>query len=244
MLCSFTFTTFIKQYVFNSKAICSPCETQRLPLKDGKHELTPDQRVIAGAGAGITALIATYPLDFLRAYLTVQKENLSIMQVSRIVYQKKGVLGFFKGLWPSILGVVPYTGIDFAMCKLKKTHCTLTNYCIDDLMKRVVPHREDGTISPFWTVVNGGVAGAVAQTAAYPLDVVRRRMQVQVFAEDQALAYKGTWDAVKKIYEQQGMIGYFRGWWPNFVKVVPALAISFLTYETLKDAMHIQVSKK
>lgn len=39
----------------------------------GSPELTPVLRLMAGAGAGIVAMSATYPLDMVRGRLTVQE---------------------------------------------------------------------------------------------------------------------------------------------------------------------------
>lgn len=39
----------------------------------GRKELTPVETLVAGGGAGITALVITYPLEFVRCRLTVQK---------------------------------------------------------------------------------------------------------------------------------------------------------------------------
>jgi hypothetical protein len=41
-------------------------------------------------------------------------------------------------------------------------------------------------------------------------------------------------DAFKKIYAAEGIVGFYRGLIPNYVKVVPAIAVSFYIYEELK----------
>jgi solute carrier family 25 phosphate transporter 23/24/25/41 len=57
----------------------------------GKDDLTPWLRVVAGGMAGITALVATYPLEFIRARLTVQTsmEEFSVKLIGFIVHQMK-----------------------------------------------------------------------------------------------------------------------------------------------------------
>ena len=67
----------------------------------------------------------------------------------------------------------------------------------------------------------GAVAGAIGQTLTYPLDVVRRRMQIagmpdaQFGGEDFA---RGTMRALGRIWRREGARGMFRGISLNYVK--------------------------
>ena len=84
-----------------------------------KCELGAAQRLIAGAGAGIGACVITYPLDFVRARLTLQSGPNAlyggILDAFRQVYRQEGIRGFYHGLWPSVVGIAPYLGLDFAV---------------------------------------------------------------------------------------------------------------------------------
>jgi solute carrier family 25 phosphate transporter 23/24/25/41 len=54
--------------------------------------------------------------------------------------------------------------------------------------------------------------------------------------------YNGMTDAFRKIYASEGWKGFYRGLLPNYLKVVPAISISFLVFEQLRAAMNIQRS--
>jgi hypothetical protein len=62
---------------------------------------------------------------------------------------------------PSLYGLFPYAGLKF--------------YCYEE-MKRHVPQEHKKNIMV--KLVCGSVAGLLGQTFTYPLDVVRRQMQV------------------------------------------------------------------
>lgn len=200
----------------------------------GQTDLTPLQRLIPGGLAGITALVATYPLELVRARLTVQKERYykgmwdCLVKVAR----EEGPLQLFRGLWPSIVGVVPYVGIDFAAY---------------ETFKQYTPKREDGTVGAVATLTNGALAGTLAQTVSYPLDLVRRKLQVQGLSAEvmgQHDYYKGMTDAFVKIWRREGFPGFWRGLVPNYLKVVPAISVSFYVYEEMKILLGIAPTAK
>lgn len=45
---------------------------------------------------------------------------------------------------------------------------------------------------------------------------------------------------VKKILEKEGFFGLYRGILPNFMKVIPAVSISYVVYEYSRSALGIQ----
>ena len=79
----------------------------------------------------------------------------------------------------------------------------------------------------------GAMSGLWAQTICYPLDTVRRRMQLK------GKTYNSTLDAFKTIIRDEGAKGLYRGMVPNALKIVPNNAIRFMTYNALKDALDI-----
>jgi len=96
----------------------------------------------------------------------------------------------------------------------------------------------------------GAGAGLVAQTLTYPLDVVRRRMQVQSLklppAKQQAALQakhqtilRSTWHGLITITQQQGTKALFAGLSINYMKVIPSTAIGFTLYDTLKSYLDL-----
>ena len=79
------------------------------------HQLHPLQRLWAGGLAGSTACAITYPLDLVRARLTLQSASNAkykgIVHGLQCVVREEGFLALYRGLWPSLAGIFPYIGI-------------------------------------------------------------------------------------------------------------------------------------
>lgn len=92
-------------------------------------------------------------------------------------------------------------------------------------------------------LVCGGLAGALAQTISYPLDVARRRMQLGQFGAGASGA--GMTSVLVTTYQEAGVLrGLYRGLTINYLRAVPMCAVSFAVYETMKQGMGLQTGLK
>ncbi|KAK3434949.1 hypothetical protein EUGRSUZ_D02348 [Eucalyptus grandis] len=211
-------------------------------------QLTPPLRLGAGACAGIIAMSATYPMDLVRGRLTVQTENSpyqyrGMFHALSSVLREEGPRALYKGWLPSVIGVIPYVGLNFAVYE------SLKEWLIKN---RPFGLMEDSELSVTTRLACGAVAGTVGQTVAYPLDVIRRRMQMvgwnnasSIVTGDgrakAALEYNGMVDAFRKTVKYEGFGALYKGLVPNSVKVVPSIAIAFVTYEMVKDILGVEI---
>lgn len=46
----------------------------------------------------------------------------------------------------------------------------------------------------------------------------------------------------QKIYREEGLRGYYRGLAPNFLKVAPAVSISYVVYENVRKQLGVKMS--
>lgn len=155
------------------------------------------------------------------------------------VAPKTGLINFYRGFSPTILGMLPYAGISF-----------LTHDTMGDLLRRptiaqytTLPQPKnapEGKAAPLqsWAeLLAGGVAGLVSQTSSYPLEVIRRRMQVAgAVGDGHRLRIAET---ARLIIKERGLPGFFVGLTIGYVKVVPLAAVSFYVYERLKTLFGI-----
>lgn len=195
--------------------------------RDG--ELSNVRRLVAGALAGITAVAATYPLDVLRTRFAVQDPKnptyTGIIQAFKRIISEEGFGALYTGFATTIIGAIPYEGGQFMM------HDYL-NKLWDDKMRRPMNTPE--------RLLIGCLAGAFAQTISYPIDTVRKAMQVAPSG-----TYSGMWDCGFKILRSEGVSGLFKGISMNLLKVVPFSALSFYCYEQAKEVLNkvIQLQK-
>ena len=70
---------------------------------------------IAGASAGVTATLATYPLDYTRTAFASNKnrQSQSLAFFVKETFVKKGPMGFYAGVAPAVASIVPLMGLNF-----------------------------------------------------------------------------------------------------------------------------------
>lgn len=52
-------------------------------------------------------------------------------------------------------------------------------------------------------------------------------------------AYKGMRDVFRKTFEHEGFRGFYKGIFPNLLKVVPSASITYILYETMKKGLEL-----
>ncbi|RKP18133.1 mitochondrial carrier [Rozella allomycis CSF55] len=161
------------------------------------------RRILAGSMAGACAVSITYPLDTLRARMASQVKAHEILPLHSLIRKmatenRYPWSSFYKGFLPSLYGILPYAGVSFF------TYETFKN-----LLKG------PGNDFPVHKrLFCGMIAGSVAQTASYPLDVVRRRLQMQGITSHLP-NYIGTFHAIRTIIQTEGIRGLYVGWSSN-----------------------------
>lgn len=193
-----------------------------LLLPEGQDTLSPWRKVVGGAMAGVVSVVATYPLDAARARLTVQggladTQYTGVVSAIRSMIQTGGLRGVYRGVLPTIWGIAPYVGLNFA---------------VFETLRMSAPRDEQGNPDALILLACGGVAGACGQTAAYPMDVLRRRFQLSSLRGQPE--YTNTVGGLRAIVKAEGFRGLYKGVVPNLIKVVPSIAIMFTTNELLQ----------
>ncbi|XWS27213.1 hypothetical protein CRYUN_Cryun26dG0095600 [Craigia yunnanensis] len=203
----FAFDTVNKQLTPN------PGEEPKFPIPSS---------LIAGACAGVSSTLCTYPLELVKTRLTIEKNMYDgILDAFLKILQKEGPAELYRGLAPSLIGVIPYAATNyFAYDTLRKAY------------REVFKEEKIGNIE---TLLIGSLAGAISSTATFPLEVARKHMQVGALNGRQV--YKNVLHALSSILKQEGIQGLYKGLGPSCMKLVPAAGISFMCYEACKSIL-------
>lgn len=229
-------------------------------------ELSVLERAMAGAMAGVTSVVATYPLDLVRARLAVQGAVVSdskaksgaayrgIAHALRSIVSHEGLQGLFRGAPATLIGIIPYSATSFGVFSSVKA--SIRQRC----------GREPTTVE---RLLAGALAGLLGQTVGYPLDVIRRRQQTAYFlrlnqepplggdkpplatgkathSRPQLLSAgahdprQGTWSTARSIVQAEGCSALWKGVTLNWIKGPIAVAVSFSTFDLLKQLFGVQ----
>ncbi|XP_065598805.1 mitochondrial adenyl nucleotide antiporter SLC25A24 isoform X2 [Cyrtonyx montezumae] len=186
-----------------------------------------------GNGVNVVKIAPETAIKFW-AYEQVLKTRLAVgktgqysgmFDCAKKILKREGVKAFYKGYIPNILGIIPYAGIDLAVYELLKTTW--------------LEHYASSSANPgvFVLLGCGTVSSTCGQLASYPLALVRTRMQAQASVEGAPqLNMVGLF---QRIIATEGLQGLYRGIAPNFMKVLPAVSISYVVYEKMKQNLGI-----
>ncbi|OJD11131.1 mitochondrial thiamine pyrophosphate carrier 1, partial [Emergomyces pasteurianus Ep9510] len=187
-----------------------------------QHLPPPAESFISGALAGGVATASTYPLDLLRTRFAAQgndKIYSSLLTSVRDIAHTEGPRGFFRGANAAIAQIIPYMGLFFAT--YESVRAPIANWEL-----------------PFGTgdASAGVVASVIAKTGVFPLDLVRKRLQVQGptrgrYIHSNIPIYEGVWRTMRAIVATQGSRGLYRGLTVSLIKAAPASAVTMWTYE-------------
>ena len=80
----------------------------------------------------------------------------------------------------------------------------------------------------------GSFSGSVGASIVYPLNLIRTRLQASGTPAHPTV-YKSFWDAAYQTYAKEGFLGFYRGLGPTLAKVVPAVSISYVVYDHVRN---------
>lgn len=173
------------------------------------------RHLCAGGVAGAVSRTCTAPLDRIKVFLQVQQTKASISDSFKYMHREGGITSFWRGNGINVLKIAPESALKFAAY---------------EQIKQMIRKNENQPMTIYERFSAGACAGGISQTAIYPLEVLKTRMALRVTGQ-----YKSIADAALKIYANEGIKSFYRGYIPNMLGIIPYAGIDLAVYETLKN---------
>jgi solute carrier family 25 phosphate transporter 23/24/25/41 len=222
-------------------------QTKRAIRGETPREMRVHERFVAGSFAGAFSQSVIYPMEVLKTRLALRRtgEFRGMTDAAVKIYQREGIRSFYRGYVPNLLGIIPYAGIE------------LTVY--ETLKSKFMRSSANGEPSVQVALICATTSSTCGQLCAYPLALIRTKLQAQAVhinipstassasanaaAAATASAYPATMSGVTRhILAHEGWTGLYRGILPNFMKVIPAVSISFVVYEKARAALGVTMT--
>lgn len=193
---------------------------------DNSCQLTFGANMIAASGAGAATAIATNPLWVVKTRLQTQGMRHGVVPYNGIfsalrrIAHEEGIRGLYSGLLPSLAGL-SHVAIQFPLYEKMKSYYAKKDNTTPDKLR------------PGRLVIASSISKVVASIMTYPHEVVRSRLQEQGQARNSEVRYDGVIDCVKKVFEKEGIRGFYRGCATNLLRTTPSAVITFTSYEMI-----------
>jgi solute carrier family 25 protein 38 len=165
------------------------------------------------------------------------------------VYKKERFRGLFSGLVPTIVRDAPYSASYFLI--YLRVRESLSSLVSPDNISKLSPTlnasyspSEHHMITMSVSFVAGLVGGFAATFLTQPQDVIKTRMQLRVYAINQAQRKASILETISLIYREEGLSGFFRGALPRFFKRCLGSAITWMIYEEFVSIFDKLLSEK
>lgn len=191
------------------------------------------KKVVAGAAAGAIASGIANPTDLIK--IRMQTDGMlkgpdgaflphkykGVLHCFQTTLREEGILGLWKGVGPTMGRATALAAAELSTydeAKLQLQHFGII--------------KQDGLLLHVSTAFISGFTSTVASS---PFDVVKSRVMGQpVDAAGKGTLYSGMVDCFYKLVRHEGPMSLYKGFWPNFGRVVPRVTIVFIVMEKLK----------
>uniref|UniRef100_A0AAZ3P9B3 Mitochondrial glycine transporter n=1 Tax=Oncorhynchus tshawytscha TaxID=74940 RepID=A0AAZ3P9B3_ONCTS len=178
------------------------------------------EAVLLGAGARAVAGVCMLPVTVIKTRFESGRYNyVSVLGALKSVCETEGPRALFSGLTATMLRDAPFSGIYVMFYSQAK--------------RSLPPEVSSSPYAPLGNFGCGVMAGVLASVVTQPADVVKTHIQVSP-------AHWTTKDAIRYIYTEHGLRGFFRGAVPRSLRRTLMAAMAWTVYEQLMARMGLK----
>ncbi|XP_064920109.1 mitochondrial 2-oxodicarboxylate carrier isoform X3 [Columba livia] len=238
-------------------------------LQEASHQ------VVAGGSAGLVEICLMHPLDVVKTRFQIQRGKTdptgykSLGDCFRTIFQREGLLGFYKGIFPPILAETPkravkfFTfeqykkllgyaslppGLAFAVAGLGSglTEAVVVNP-FEVVKVTLQTNRNAFTEDPNLEFLRkfgiGLVSGTIASIINIPFDVAKSRIQGPQPVPGE-IKYRTCFKTMATVYKEEGFLALYKGLVPKIMRLGPGGAVMLLVYEYVYAWLQDTVDRK
>ncbi|KAK5326692.1 mitochondrial FAD carrier protein flx1 [Exophiala xenobiotica] len=187
-------------------------------------QLTSLDYLSASAGAGMLSAVLTNPIWVIKTRMLSTSASEAgaypgMISGLRTIIKTEGIRGLFHGMTPSLFGV---------------SHGALYFVAYEKLKLRRRQTKKDQPLSNADTLIASSMSKVFAGVVTYPHQVVRARLQTYNANAGTQVRRPGLVGLIKGIWHNEGVVGFYKGLFPNLLRVVPSTCVTFLVYENAR----------
>ncbi|XP_074053991.1 mitochondrial carnitine/acylcarnitine carrier protein [Macrotis lagotis] len=196
--------------------------------EEAQRRVSPWKNFLAGGFGGVCVVVVGHPLDTVKVRLQTQPKNLpgqpplysGTFDCFKKTLFREGIRGLYRGMAAPLVGSTPM----FAVC-----------FFGFGLGKRLQQKHPEDVLNYPQLFAAGMLSGVFTTGIMTPGERIKCLLQIQ--ASSGETKYHGALDCVKKLYQEAGIRGIYKGTMLTLMRDVPASGMYFMTYEWLKDLL-------
>ncbi|XP_064609881.1 mitochondrial thiamine pyrophosphate carrier-like isoform X2 [Liolophura sinensis] len=188
----------------------------------------PVTHFVCGAMSSSLTTLIVQPLDVLRTRFVAQGEPkvyTGMVSAALMIRRQEGLTAFYRGSVPALSTVAPQMGLQFGSYALFTATWKNT-------FGRSTSNRPGAVES----MICGSGAGVASKLVVYPMDLVKKRLQVQGFEAarvsfGEVRSYRGMVHCLLMTLREEGLKGIYKGLTPSLLKAATVAGVHLSVYE-------------
>ncbi|KAJ1660909.1 hypothetical protein IWQ61_000213 [Dispira simplex] len=215
--------------------------------------VSPAVHFLAGGISGLSSCVVVQPFDLIKTRLQqTQARTLASHRKSPLgnrqsvlyytvhkVVRDNGISGLWRGTWPTVLRNSPGSAAYFAILnQFKQAVAKAELYLRIHPSQRITqaadydasrsPNAQKVVLSNAGNLIAGSSARALVGFMLMPVTVIKVRFESDLYR------YNGLYAACRHIYAQEGIRGFFAGYFPTLLRDAPYAGLYIAIYEQFK----------